>query len=67
MKHIIKLSERTVNHMKEFNNHCPVKYVIEDVAKYLDKECDYFTTSLADLGVKRGYLDLYKFEIEIHI
>ena len=67
IKHIIKLSEKTINHMKEFNNHCPTKYIVEDVAKYLDIECDYFTTSLQDLGIKKGYVDLYKFNIEIFI
>jgi hypothetical protein len=67
IKHIIKLSEKTVNHMKEFNNHCPTKYIVEDVAKYLSIECDYFTTSLQDLGIKKGYVDLYKFNIEIYI
>ena len=58
IKHIIKLSEKTINHMKEFNNHCPTKYIVEDVAKYLDIECDYFTTSLQDLGIK-NWIGLY--------
>ena len=67
MKHVIKLSERTIAHMKEFNNHCPTKYFIEDVAKFLNVECDYFTTSLQDLGIKKGYINLYNFTIEIHL
>lgn len=63
MKQTFKLSERTINYMKETNNHCPTKYIIEDVAKALKIECDYFTTSLQDLGFKSGYFDLYKYEI----
>lgn len=66
MKHIIKLSERTINHMKEFNDHCPTKLVIEDIANHLNIECDYMTTSLKDLGVERAYFDWSMKTIELY-
>lgn len=65
-KHIIKLSERTINYMHEFNDHCPTKYIIEDVAKYLNVECDWFTTSLKDLGVEKAYFDYYAKTLELY-
>ena len=66
MKKTIKLSERTIGHMRESNNQCPTKYVIEDIAKALNMQCDWFSTSLKDLGVKMAYLDNLKGEIELH-
>jgi hypothetical protein len=66
MKKTIKLSERTINHMKEFNDRLPTKYVIEDIAKELGIECDWFTTSLQDLGVTRAYICSFKYEVEVH-
>ena len=61
----IKLSDRTIAHMKEFNNHCPTKYIIEDIATHLGIECDFFTTSMQDLGIKKAYINLYTFTIDI--
>ena len=66
MKKVIKLSQRTIDYMKEFNDKLPTKLVIEDVAKELDIECDYFTTSLKDLGVKEAYFDWFTKSLEIH-
>jgi len=66
MKKVIQLSERTINYMKEFNDRLPTKLVIEDIAKELNIECDYFTTSLQDLGVKKAYFDYCMKSVEIH-
>jgi hypothetical protein len=52
--------------MKEFNDRLPTKYVIEDIAKDLGVDCDWFTTSLQDLGVTKAYICSFKYEVEVH-
>ena len=63
----IKMSTRTIEKLKETNNtYCPTKFIIEDVAKSLNIECDYFNTSLQDLGFTKGYFDFFNYTIELH-
>ena len=67
MKRVIKLSERTINYMREFNDRMPAKLVVEDVARELNIECDYFTTSLQDLGIKKAQFTWDMKSIEIYL